>query len=149
MDDQLFDDFTRVLGSTETRRRVMKVLGSGGLAVLLARLDLGASEAACRNAKKRCKRDKQCCSGRCKKGRCKGNGAPIDEFCLTQAPGTECGDGCFCLSTTSGARRCGGEFAAVGCFVDADCESVSGPGAFCFFNKDGERQCVGACPNPN
>jgi hypothetical protein len=148
MDGRRFDQLTRVLGSKETRRRALKMLGGSGLAVLLARLNVGESAAACRKRKKPCRRAAQCCSGRCKKGRCKGNGQPAVDFCAGQTSAVVCGDGCVCLPTVSGAPFCG--IAASGsCGSDADCQAVTGPGSACFFNKGGGSECAVPCPNPD
>jgi hypothetical protein len=123
------------------------MLGGAGLAALLARLDLGGV-AACRKAKKSCKRDKQCCSGRCKKGRCKGDAKPDADICADEGPGAICGDGCICFASVSGAVSCGDAGPTIGCNEDTDCDDVTGPGSVCFFNKDGNGQCAAPCANP-
>jgi hypothetical protein len=148
MDERRFDNLTRIFGSTQTRRRALTMLAGGGLAALLARLDIG-EVAACRKAKKACKRDKQCCSGRCKKGRCKGNGAPVGNVCEGKEIATRCGDGCFCVLTVSGDIFCGDFSVSAACVADADCESATGTGSVCFFNKNGNGQCAAPCPNPD
>jgi hypothetical protein len=147
MDEGRFDNLTRVVGSKPTRRRAITMLGGGGLAALLARLDIGEA-AACRKAKKSCKRDKQCCSGRCKRGRCKRNGEPVADFCLRNELGTPCGNGCNCFRSVSGAPFCGDPGATIDCVADAECDGVTGPGSVCFFNKDGDGECAAPCPNP-
>jgi hypothetical protein len=120
------------------------LLGGGGLAALLARLDLG-EVVACRKAKKSCKRDKQCCFGRCRKGRCRGNAEPAPFTCEAEEAGTPCGDGCFCLPTVSGGIFCGDFSNSADCFEDADCLDDTGPGSVCFFNKDGNGSCAAPC----
>jgi hypothetical protein len=122
------------------------MLGGGGLATLLARLDIG-EVTACHKAKKRCKRGSQCCSGRCKKGKCKGNAKPPVDVCLGREVQDACGDGCFCFESVNGAVVCG-DASASGCSTDAQCALLTGPGSICFFNKDGEGECAAPCANP-
>jgi hypothetical protein len=149
MDERRFDNLSRILGSAETRRRALKMLGGSGLAVLLARLSVGESGAACRKAKKSCRRDGQCCSGRCKKGRCKGNAKAVVNECVGAEPGTPTpcagGNGCFCVTTITGEPFCGNAGDCSGCSADADCDAITGPGSACIPGKCGKNVCAAPC----
>jgi hypothetical protein len=150
MDSEHFDQWTRSLSGPQTRRTAVTMIVGSGLATLLSQLDIG-EVAACRRAKKRCKRDAQCCSGRCTKGHCKGNAQPDEptgDVCLGRNPQDVCGDGCFCFVSVSGAIFCGDAGPTIDCSADADCDAVTGTGSICFFNKNGDGQCAAACSNP-
>jgi hypothetical protein len=79
MDDGRFDDLTRTLARSRTRRASLRALAGGALAGGLTWLGMGEAEAACKPARKRCKRNKNCCSNKCTKRKngkkkCRGNG---------------------------------------------------------------------------
>lgn len=72
MDDCRFDNWTRMLGGLRDRRTALKeVAGAGVALVSLARADLGFAQEddvlveGCRLTGERCKRNNNCCSGKC------------------------------------------------------------------------------------
>ena len=108
MDDRRFDDLVRtVAGGPANRRGVVRFLGGGSLAALLARLgmeEVAATHDGCRHLGVGCTRSGQCCSERCKKkpgntrGRCACSvGTVADKgACIPRVPcanNDACGDG--------------------------------------------------------
>ncbi len=78
MDDGRFDDLTRTLARSGTRRASLRVLAGSALAGGLTWLGVGDVAAACKPAGKRCKRNKNCCCKKCRKRKngkkkCRGN----------------------------------------------------------------------------
>ena len=77
MDGERFDTWARALASPGPRRGALRLLAGGALAAAWARL--GAAGAAaddddgdgCRGTCDRCERNGQCCSNRCREGRCR------------------------------------------------------------------------------
>lgn len=157
MDDRHFDALTRAVAATmASRRGALRVLAGGGLGLVLTRFVAGGREVreaaakSCLKERKRCKRDGQCCSGICKKRKCRR--APTQRTCTIRknvcesgAAGTECGitnggDPCACVVTTSGASFCGDTASSecVPCLGSGDCAVVAGPGSACV-------RAVGAC----
>jgi hypothetical protein len=70
MDANRFDAWTRALPALGTRRAALRVLTGGGVAGV-ALLGHREDAAACRKAGKKCKKDKQCCSNKCKGKKCR------------------------------------------------------------------------------
>lgn len=74
MDDGRFDALARHVGEATDRRRVVKTLAAGMLGTVGAWFGLHApgAEAGCNRTGRRCKRNNDCCSRRCRKrnGRC-------------------------------------------------------------------------------
>ncbi|MCC7021260.1 MAG: hypothetical protein IT338_00450 [Thermomicrobiales bacterium] len=77
MDERAFEDLTREVAGAQSRRDMIRVL-AGALSASAAGLVAGQRVVAaedvgdeafgyCRPQRKPCKRNKQCCSGRCKK----------------------------------------------------------------------------------
>lgn len=162
MDGTRFDSFARIWAAgSASRRRFLRGLAAGGLGTVLAPLSppgADAREAAgsrrrCRTQGDDCRGGKQCCSGVCRKRRCRQ--APNQGRCTIERDA--CRDGnepcgrngaalCQCRLTTAGASFCGGggvSCAGVGfepiCDRDADCAPITGPGSKCV------RQSVGVC----
>ena len=66
MDNQHFDQITKGLARSSSRRTAAKALAVGALGVALTRLTPTDAEAAtCRRNGKPCRRNGQCCSGEC------------------------------------------------------------------------------------
>jgi hypothetical protein len=95
MDDARFDALTRALAGT-TRRGVTRLLAAATLGVL-SREAAGAKHTGCRHHGKPCKRDKQCCSGRCSRRR---------HRCTCPGETTKCGKTACCR--TADQTCCGG-----------------------------------------
>src|SRR5690242_92327 len=72
MDHDRFDDLTRALATTRSRRQFLKTLAGGAAGGLLALLGVGEAVAddLCKPLGKKCKKSKQCCSGNCTGGIC-------------------------------------------------------------------------------
>jgi len=142
MDGTRFDDMTKRLTETGTRRRLLGGFAGGALAGFLALAagdEVGAQEAAgraaerCLREKQACKRGNQCCSGLCKgkRGKKKCRRAPGQGTCTTDRdicrvgePRGICTKGanqCGCLITTRGTAFCAGVGVATVCATDADC----------------------------
>jgi hypothetical protein len=137
MDADRFDALTRSLASAAlSRRRLLTgMAGSavGAVAATLGFADASASHYACVHIGKRCGNSDQCCSGVCKRKRCrvhdKGGCSLSDNFCAG-GKDNRCKPGCICNNTTGNAPHCGGSAfcPAVECQRDADCGE---PGAAC------------------
>ena len=127
MDGMRFDALTRSLTTVVSRRRV---LWRGGLGAAIVGLGFaGPAAAACRGGDQTCRRNGQCCSGKCRaNGTCKpaAVGQPCDA-----GQGADCRSGvCGCTrEDTSGkpidctCRRatCSPKGANPGCAETADC----------------------------
>jgi hypothetical protein len=150
MDDCHFDNLTRTIAGGADRRTAVKGMAAGAAALLtLARAQLGlaqesdvALEANCKGNKSKCKKDQDCCSKKCKKGKCKcaGNKAPCKRD-----------NGCCSGVCRSGKCECGnkGDF----CNNDSDCCSKNCRDGKCKCIRGGDRCdagkecCSGTCSN--
>ncbi len=70
MDSQRFDDLSRTLATARSRRGALKTLAGGALGGLLGLVGVREAAAACRAPKKPCEKGRQCCTKRCKRGKC-------------------------------------------------------------------------------
>ena len=116
MDGQRSDDLTRSLAAGTTRRHALKLLAGGAVGAVAGLFRLGgagATHTACgRHHFASCRRDDQCCSGRCA-------GAEGEKTCLCPATapiecgGTRCcttGQTCCngrCVDTDTNENHCG------------------------------------------
>jgi hypothetical protein len=153
MDTDRFDALTRSLSAAGSSRRRL-LIGVAGSALSALAVTLGFAEAeathfTCLHVGHRCKDKSQCCSSRCKRGRCRahnvGRCTAAKDACLTVAAG--CGGGnCYCYRTTGGANFCssgGGQ--CMDCTTDAECaEALNTPGAACLDNNHGICNCGGS-----
>jgi hypothetical protein len=76
MDECRFDNWTRMLGALQDRRAAVKELAAAGAALVApARADLGLAQEGdviaegCRGGGVSCRRNNQCCSGKCNRKR--------------------------------------------------------------------------------
>ena len=139
MDADRFDRLARSLGTT-SRRGALRLLAGGALGSFLGLLGRGEAGAAhgegCKRVTRRCAKDGDCCSGRCRRGRCRTTTNP-DPACAggdgcSGGVAIWCGPGgsmdCWCATTVEGGgicnwdNGCGAE-----CATSADC----GPNAVC------------------
>jgi hypothetical protein len=155
MDDLRFDAFIRSISRDSSRRGTLRLLAGGALAAGggLVRTDpVGANHFGCRHVGKPCGTGRQCCSSRCRHGRCRPHNKGIctagQNFCTQGGAGNECGAGssgpCLCVVTTGNAPFCAENF--TGCFActhDAQCENFLGKGSACV---SGGSAC--ACTDP-
>lgn len=175
MDRERFDALTRrfAVDPAPSRRGMLRRLVGGALVVLLGSPEVGVAGQAeagrkrgngrCSGLAKACKRDAQCCSGRCRKKKCRrARSAPPSPFQGTCPAGADsCGGGgnvlcavpgsqslCGCLQTTAGATFCA-DFAVddcTGCASDADCAGGV-PGSACV-RIGGCGPCAATCKAP-
>ena len=83
MDSYRFDDLTRTLATTTTRRGFLKTLAGGAAGALLATFGVGEAAAKdCKKAGQKCDGKKNCCNGlSCKNGTCVRVGTPYRCLC--------------------------------------------------------------------
>ena len=163
MDGPRFDALTRSLtGEARSRRQVLTGLAGTALATLATALRLseaGATHFGCLHVGEHCKDKSQCCSNRCKDGRCRahnvGRCKAAKNVCVTGKYG--CGEGsCYCWRTTGGANFCGGNVSTdrvcMACTTDAECAAaLDTPGAACIDLSGGCSECPGSttlCAKP-
>jgi hypothetical protein len=167
LDPTLFDNMSRSLTESSTRRSIWASLAASAAAITLIRLPGVAAakkkkrkkpsvnEFGCLNVGQACGgSDGKCCSGICEgnkpkkgkkdKSRCVAHHTSsctaTDDFC--QGTVTGCGTGGACARTTGQASFCatiGGADACTSCRGDWDCEQALGPGAACIV-------CAAGCP---
>ena len=155
MDVGRFDELTRMLAASGSRRSSLRALAGAALAGGLSRLGRREAVAACKKARKRCKKNKDCCSKKCRrkkkngKKKCRGNG-----------PGPTClENGAMCASSnTCCSGFCGDNpvpWASTccvpndeTCVIGSDCCQNAASPAAC----ESGRCCVGeggTCATPN
>lgn len=134
----------------------MGIAGST-LAAVLGVTDIGATHAGCRHVGKRCHKSKQCCSGICKRKKCRAHDAGICQADQNSCNSTNtlfsCGaDGvndCYCFITTGEASFCGASrLTSNWCTRDEECEATDGAGAACV-QCGSVGACVVPCPSPD
>jgi hypothetical protein len=164
MDATRFDDLTRSLIATPSRRRLVRGLAAAVLAQGTL-LGPGAGVGTARKRKNKLKKnqfgcvdvggkcygkDAKCCSGICdgngKRSKCaahnEGSCTRDDNSCLESV---SCGVGGECYRTTGKAGFCGnsGTCDCDPCKKDKDCEAEHGEGAACIVCITGGDDCVG------
>ena len=102
MDPRAFDGLTRKLASSASRRTAVLAAAAGMFASALALLPFRAdaqvttaAEQICRETHDVCRRDGQCCSQRCRQGRC-----------ACRRPGGNCVFDGFLVDRACCSRRC-------------------------------------------
>ncbi|MDQ3695349.1 MAG: hypothetical protein M3464_17225 [Chloroflexota bacterium] len=150
MDSQRFDRFTKTIANGASRRHLLRGVAGGVLAAAVAHFGGGTEAAAqvaaaarCFGNNKKCKRGTQCCSGICRKKKCRP--APQQGTCTIRKDtckltggigfGPKCNgvQGCECIVTKTGAAFCReiGGAACTSCFSNQDCAVAFGPNAKC------------------
>ncbi len=146
MDGSRFDELTRTLATPTSRRRTLRLLSGGTLALLAAALGAGDARAThhgCRHVGRPCTRDGECCSSRCRgstgKQTCRSHNTrgcavgPPDQFCFVAQCGSDLS--CGCTNTTGRSGYCSD--GSVSCYdppctTDRQCERLTGiVGAAC------------------
>jgi hypothetical protein len=155
-----FDELTRGLASGSiSRGKALRLMGAALVGGALASVGIGEAAADdCKRNGKRCKKDKQCCSGNCDDSgtcadapptcgaigaTCTGNTDCCSGRCASGVCAEPCPSGKVLLSNGTCARPCGDVPGACdgGC-ADATCSpEISGAGAFC--REDGSNS--GTC----
>jgi len=169
LDERRFDSLIKALAFV-SRRTALRAAAKGALGLAFARGVPGGLEVqeaiakGCRKKRKDCKRDRQCCSGICKKRTCRQAPTQLTctirkNFCESGLEETACGttnggDPCVCVVTTSGASFCGNiaDIECVPCIGSGDCAAVAGPGSACvqavgncLCNDGGATMCIPPC----
>jgi hypothetical protein len=156
MDGESFDAVVQRASLVSSRRLLLTgVAGSalGALAVTLGFAGAGATHFPCRHVGNRCKRASQCCSGICKRHKCRAHDTDIckagQDTCASGP--ISCGDDsaiCFCLVTTGKASFCALNNATPStCTRDEECVTAKGEGAACIV-CGGVTNCISRCPAP-
>jgi hypothetical protein len=146
MDNCRFDNWTRmVAGKSDRRTAVMGLAGGAAALLTLIRAELGiaqesdvvALEAACRDNGARCRRDNNCCSLNCKRGRRGGGRRRGRCKCAEEGNSCRADSGCCSGVCRGGNCECGlqGDF----CNGDNDCCSNRCSGQKCQCIKQGDR----------
>ena len=160
MDGGRFDELVSALGAgAASRRLVSGLLTAGVLEGVLARWGLAGVEAqeppSCRRRSEGCRRDRQCCSGVCKRGACRR--APGQGTCQGEnscGPVVKCNGNldCECYVTTRGTSFCGDNLGrgCTACAANEDCITAGFPaGSVCVHCPGcavtGDRLCAAPC----
>jgi hypothetical protein len=153
MDGQAFDAVVQRVAQAASRRGVLRA-GAGALAVTLGFARAEATHFTCLHVGKRCRSKSQCCSGICKRHKCRGHDKGIckagQDSCLgTVVCGAASGVICYCFVTTGKAPFCGliGGTAST-CTRDEECVATKGEGAACV-PCGSATYCVARCPAPD
>jgi hypothetical protein len=128
MDHEKFDAFVRSFALAPSRRRIVLGLGAATLGASSGMSGVRQAEAACKDNRKPCNKDTDCCSGTCKKK----NG---EKKCRRTAGARGC-----TIEDICGERNCPGA-------LDADCAVTVGGKPFCFvdgkcFACESNKDCV-------
>jgi len=156
MDTKQFDTLACAVGTAATRRIALKTLAGGALGGLLMAHrapGAGATHFGCRHRGDRCQDSTECCSGSCKRHRCRAHNKGIckvgQNACGTNQ--VKCGANgpvsCLCYVTTGKAPFCGGSGKVIACTRDEECVAGTGPGSACVPCR-GETACFAPCPDP-
>jgi hypothetical protein len=108
MDSNRFDDLTRTLATTTSRRGFLKTLAGGAAGALLAAFGVGEAAAKdCKKAGQLCKNTKECCSGICYNGTCvsacPSGSKPCNGTCI---PNSQCCNGACPTGQTCRGGQC-------------------------------------------
>jgi hypothetical protein len=136
MDHERFDDLTRALATSTSRRQFLKTLAGGAAGGLLALLGIGeaAADDTCKPNGKKCRKNAQCCSNNCVSGTCaacpsgqrlcNGSCIPQNDCCTNADCASDqiCQNGTCVTPCTANGGICGG---------DGDCCSGNCSNGFC------------------
>jgi hypothetical protein len=132
MNAAMFDGFARLFAQNQTRRVLLRrgaLAAVGAATVGLAASQLTAA-AECRGSELRCRRDDQCCSGKCRDRLCKPDDLQVGDACDPDVP-ADCVTGvCGCakkdingnpVGCTCRRATCAPESGQSGCADSRDC----------------------------
>jgi hypothetical protein len=146
MDATIFDGFVRSLAKSETRRGLLRrgAAAAAGAALIGLGARMSVAAEVCRGSGLRCRRDDQCCSGKCRNRLCKPADLQVGEACDPDVP-TDCvTDVCGCAAKdingkpancTCRRATCSPEVGVTGCADSADCcdgHCIRSHGGVCF-----------------
>jgi len=124
MDGKQFDGLVRALSADDTRRGVLRRAAGGAIAAALAAIGAGkgATAAECLGRDASCRRDNQCCGGKCRNnGTC--GPAGLGDTCNPNKP-SDCKSGeCGCINKDP-ASRCTCRSATCTAVGDEGCGSL-------------------------
>jgi hypothetical protein len=126
MEPSRFDELTKALATSTSRRQALKTIAATTLAGLLGLSGIGTAFAKCKPNGHTCSKDKHCCSGHCYKGTCVVCANPASDACNVQ-PNCGPSNSCFCLQSIEGGVYCTSLSRCATCASDSDCE----PGEIC------------------
>jgi hypothetical protein len=142
-EDGFFDDLARGLADGSiTRGKAIRLMGAAVVGGTLGSFGLGGvalADEECKPTGKKCRKDKQCCSGKCSGGICAAACGSNGDTCAT---GTEC-----CSGTCKGgvcAQSCIPPD-AISCNPydpDNSCPGGIGGGCTCIYTTEGEGYCA-------
>lgn len=115
MDPTQFDDLTKMLASSTSRRQALKTIAATTLGGLLGLGGIGTAfaKSKCKPAGTKCTHDKQCCAGLvCQNGTCATPCTPAGSPCSGSSP---CCGSSTCCYGINGATCCAGFCTKVGC----------------------------------
>jgi hypothetical protein len=139
-----FDEWTKTLARSTSRRDALKTLAGGTVGGLLALLGVGEAAAAdCKRNGKACKKNSHCCSGNCASGTCAPL-CPSPPACTNTCP---CPSGQTCVNGTccNNANVCGSVCcAACSTCQDGSCVSSCDSGKVCLSNGTCATPCASA-----
>jgi hypothetical protein len=131
MDGREFDEMARSLVTSGSRRAGLRALVSGALAVGVARLGLeevaGAASGSCKQVGRKCEKDNDCCSKKCRRGKCRclkaqakcGASAGVNDGTASCCGSLVCGYNCDWEATEK--LVCCRPVGEVGCNENCDC----------------------------
>ncbi len=107
MDHSRFDDLTRALATTHSRRQFLKTFAAGAAGGLLAALGGGQAAAKpCKKLGKRCSTYLDCCSGVCHHNTCTSCLTAGTEIPADEPASNCCSNVAFCTTEEDGVYRC-------------------------------------------
>jgi hypothetical protein len=136
--DSGFDELSRELAETTSRRAALRLLAAGTAGGLLSLVGMrGAGARDCEGIGDRCRRNNQCCSGACRNGRC------------CRPDGGRCRRNNQCCSGTCTNGTCGAPTGCAPgetlCAPGTDCESCCPESTFCCSDVDPFGNCTRQC----
>jgi hypothetical protein len=146
MDDSQFDELTKTLATSTSRRQALKTLGATVVGAVLGLSGIGTALAKCGKTGAKCSKNKPCCKGlKCCKGKCCGemccagkccgaNKTCVSKKCVCLPPFETCNG--RCVDTMTDRHNCGR------CGIDCPSGSVCCGGICCL---SGEACCNGRC----
>src|SRR6266436_7598071 len=114
MEPTKFDELTKALATSTSRRQALKTIAATTLGGILGLGGIGTVFARCKGVYSKCNHDNQCCSGVCCNGTCCNgicqNGqcvcVPSGGTCNIDHPEACCSRNCSCLAASCPIGQC-------------------------------------------